>query len=115
VDTDAVIAALLEEIRTNPEFRGPEGQQGPEGPMGPPGPPGPAGNAADVSGIQTELDRLKRAIEELRNRPELTAADVLAQLPPVRMQIRDGDKVYSQSQPLGQPIKLIISNSTFER
>ena len=67
IDTEAIANTILEKLRTDPAFRGPEGPVGPAGPAGPPGPEGPPGKAPDIDpdAIRQALAEHKAQIDEL--------------------------------------------------
>lgn len=70
IDTEAIANRILEQLRTDPAFRGPEGPVGPAGPAGPPGPEGPPGKVPEI-----DLDAMRQALAEHKTQiDELTKA-----------------------------------------
>lgn len=75
-----MIAEIIRTLKNDPGLRGPAGRTGPRGLVGP---------AVDVD-------------------VAAVVKKVLDSLPPVRMEIHDGDQIYHQSRPLGEPLQLRI-------
>jgi len=130
VDYEAIADLVLDRIAADPEkFRGPPGPPGPQGlpgapgesqvgatgpagppglagpsgPAGPPGPAGPAGsNGQDASPLVIESESPDGTVQQY-----VPDADGILRLPPVTLQIEQLDgKVYTQSKPLGVPIRI---------
>jgi hypothetical protein len=89
-----------------------QSQPGQPGPAGPPGPQGPAGPAG--SGEKLDYDKIISGVNAHINTDEF-AKDIAAKLPPVIVELEqlDGTKK-TQSRPLGQPIKLKLTQRALE-
>lgn len=87
-DLEREVRTLREQVAACAGLEGPVGPSGPAGPRGPPGPPGSEGQRPVID-------------------YQAIAKAVVAELPPVRMQIEHPDgKVFEQSKPLGEPIRI---------
>lgn len=112
IDYDRLAEAVAGRLKLIP---GPPGKQGPTGEPGPRGPQGPAGETAqvDVADIVRRLPKLK--VEFLgRNEGGLYVHDVVEvdpanpvlRIPPQGLRIRDGERTYHLSEPLGRYLKI---------